>query len=66
MIEIDLPRRSGAAGFSSVELLLRAEGVVIRHDLCRGEFAAVITHESLDVPSSVDDSCQGLTIGECL
>jgi hypothetical protein len=50
MFEIDLPRLTRNYP-PSTELLLRAEGTIVRHDHGRAEFAASITYASLETPS---------------
>ncbi len=47
MLEIDLPR-SGDACDQPPELLLRAEGTVLRHQSNEKEFVVVITYATLD------------------
>ena len=48
MLEIDLPRSGDACDQLQPELLLRAEGTVLRHQSNEKEFVVVITYATLD------------------
>jgi hypothetical protein len=48
MLEIDLPRAGDAYGQLRPELLLRAEGTVLRHQCNEREFVVMITYATLD------------------
>jgi hypothetical protein len=48
MLEIDLPRAGDAHGQLQPDLLLRAEGTVLRHQGNEKEFVVTITYAALD------------------
>jgi hypothetical protein len=48
MLEIDLPRSGDRFGLSHPDLILQAEGTVLRHTSDKREFVVMITHATLD------------------
>jgi hypothetical protein len=56
MLEIDLPRPHDDSGGLHADILLRAEGMVVRHNGDRGEFEVLITYAELDHAELADDT----------